>query len=119
LLAMLLVALTRGQRPGTRHAGVRLYIRDWERPYGEDMTRTQMVGKGPETSDALDPKPRVFRAHDPKRIASLKRSALRSRRRKASPFPAAMQDRQLSADSGRSSDCGGVGIRPEAVDQSV
>jgi hypothetical protein len=64
-----------------------------------------------ETSDALDLKPRVFRAHDPKRIAaSLKHSALRSRRRKASPFPAAMQDRQLSADSGRSSDCGGVGI---------
>ncbi len=44
-----------------------------------------------ETSDALDLKPRVFRAHDPKRIAaSLKRSALRSRRRKASPFQSAM-----------------------------
>jgi hypothetical protein len=48
-------------------------------------------GKVTETSDALDLEPRVFRAHDPKRIAaSLKRSALRSRRRKASPFQSAM-----------------------------
>jgi hypothetical protein len=44
-----------------------------------------------ETSDALDLEPRLFRAHDPKRIAaSLKRSALSSRRRKANPFQSAM-----------------------------
>ena len=44
-----------------------------------------------DTSDALDLEPRLFRSHDPKRIAaSLKRSALRSRRRKASPFQSAI-----------------------------
>jgi hypothetical protein len=43
------------------------------------------------TSDALDLEPRVFRGRDPRSIAaSLKRSALRSRRRKASPFQSAM-----------------------------
>jgi hypothetical protein len=48
-------------------------------------------GKVTETSDALDLEPRVFPGQDPKRIAaSLKRSALRSRRRKASPFQSAM-----------------------------
>ena len=48
-------------------------------------------GKVTETSDALDLEPRVFRGQDPKRItASLKRSALRSRRRKASPFQSAI-----------------------------
>lgn len=42
-------------------------------------------------SDALDLEKNVFRGHDPKRIAaSLKRSAERSRRRKASPFQSAM-----------------------------
>ncbi|MDB5410875.1 MAG: hypothetical protein JWL84_5787 [Rhodospirillales bacterium] len=42
-------------------------------------------------SDALDLEKSVFRAHDPKRIASsLKRSAERSRRRKASAFQSAM-----------------------------
>jgi hypothetical protein len=42
-------------------------------------------------SDALDLEKSVFRAHDPKRIASsLKRSAERSRRRKANPFQSAM-----------------------------
>ncbi|HEX3864328.1 MAG TPA: DUF3175 domain-containing protein [Stellaceae bacterium] len=44
-----------------------------------------------EKSDALDIEARIFRSHDPKRIAaSLKRSAERSRRRKASPFRSAM-----------------------------
>jgi hypothetical protein len=44
-----------------------------------------------ETSDALDLERGVFRGSDPRRIArSLKRSAERSRRRKAEPFRSAM-----------------------------
>jgi hypothetical protein len=44
-----------------------------------------------ETSDALDLEPGVFQGSDPKQIArSLKRSAERSRRRKAAPFRSAM-----------------------------
>lgn len=44
-----------------------------------------------ETSDALDLDKGVFRLSNPTRIArSLKRSAERSRRRKASPFQSAM-----------------------------
>ncbi len=44
-----------------------------------------------ETSDALELEPGVFKADDPRRIArSLKRSAERSRRRKADPFRSAM-----------------------------
>ncbi len=59
------------------------------------MARTRRTrkwsAKVTETSEALDLEPRVFRAHDSKRIAaSLKRSALRSRRRKASPLQSAM-----------------------------
>jgi len=43
------------------------------------------------TSDALDLQPEVFRGSDPRAIAaSLKRSAQRSRRRKAEPFRSAM-----------------------------
>jgi hypothetical protein len=44
-----------------------------------------------ERSDALDLDPGVFTLEDPRRIArSLKRSAERSRRRKADPFQSAM-----------------------------
>jgi hypothetical protein len=44
-----------------------------------------------ETSDAMDIESRIFEAEDPARIAaSLKRSAERSRRRKATPFRSAM-----------------------------
>jgi hypothetical protein len=44
-----------------------------------------------QTSDALDLEPGVFKESDPKEIArSLKRSAERSRRRKADPFRSAM-----------------------------
>ncbi len=44
-----------------------------------------------ETSNALDLEPGVFTWEDPARIAaSLKRSALRSRRRKADPYRAAL-----------------------------
>ena len=44
-----------------------------------------------QTSNALDLEHRVFTWSDPKRVAaSLKRSAERSRRRKASPFQSAM-----------------------------
>lgn len=43
------------------------------------------------TSDALDIEPDIFKSDDPGAIAaSLKRSAERSRRRKASPFQSAM-----------------------------
>jgi hypothetical protein len=42
-------------------------------------------------SDALDLEQRAFTLHDPRRIAqSLKRSAERSRRRKAGPYQSAM-----------------------------
>jgi hypothetical protein len=44
-----------------------------------------------EHSDALDLEPHIFESSDPKAIArSLKRSAERSRRRKAEPFRSAM-----------------------------
>ena len=44
-----------------------------------------------ETSDALDLENGVFKGSDPKKIAqSLKRSANKSRRRKASPYQSAM-----------------------------
>src|SRR4051812_31592970 len=44
-----------------------------------------------ETSDAMDLKGGVFKGNDPKKIAqSIKRSASRSNRRKASPFQSAM-----------------------------
>jgi hypothetical protein len=44
-----------------------------------------------ETSDALDLEPAVFRKRSPRAIAlSLKRSAERSKRRKAAPFRSAM-----------------------------
>jgi hypothetical protein len=44
-----------------------------------------------EKSDALDLEPDIFESKDPKAIAqSLKRSAERSRRRKAEPFRSAM-----------------------------
>jgi hypothetical protein len=44
-----------------------------------------------ETSNALDLEPKVFQGRSARRIAaSLKRSALRSRRRKGSPYQSAM-----------------------------
>jgi hypothetical protein len=59
------------------------------------MAKTRRVTKWSanvtETSDALDIEKRIFQSHDPKRVAaSLKRSAERSQRRKASPFQSAM-----------------------------
>lgn len=64
-----------------------------------------------ETSDALDLEPGVFQLRTPRAIAhSLKRSAERSRRRKAEPFRSAMSmltfyvnraGRKLSADRRR------------------
>jgi Protein of unknown function (DUF3175) len=48
-------------------------------------------GKVGETSNALDLEDSVFKLRDPKRIAaSLKKSAMRSRRRKSSPYRSAM-----------------------------
>ncbi len=53
--------------------------------------RTDWSKRVTETSDALDLDPGVFALEDPRRIArSLKRSAERSRRRKADPFRSAM-----------------------------
>ncbi len=53
--------------------------------------RTRWSQRVTETSDALDLDPRVFTLADPRRIAcSLKRSAERSRHRKAEPFRSAM-----------------------------
>jgi hypothetical protein len=53
--------------------------------------RTDWSQRVTETSDALDLDPGVFTLEDPRRIArSLKRSAERSRRRKADPFQSAM-----------------------------
>src|SRR5262245_19015519 len=44
-----------------------------------------------DTSDAMDPKGCVFKLRDPRKIAaSLKRSAERSRRRKANPYRSAL-----------------------------
>jgi hypothetical protein len=53
--------------------------------------RRRWSAKVTQNSDALDLRQGIFRSHDPKRIAaSLKRSAERSQRRKASPFQSAM-----------------------------
>jgi hypothetical protein len=53
--------------------------------------RTRWSQRVNETSDALDLEPGVFTLSDPRAIAaSLKRSAERSRRRKADPFRSAM-----------------------------
>lgn len=54
-------------------------------------TRRKWSAAVAERSDALDLTPRIFGSPDPRRIArSLKRSAERSRRRKAEPFRSAM-----------------------------
>jgi hypothetical protein len=59
------------------------------------VTNTRSVrkwsSKVTKESDALDLERLIFKARDPKRIAaSLKRSAVRSKRRKSSPFQSAM-----------------------------
>ena len=77
-------------RSGTRRAGMRLSLHRVRRNRMA-KTRRRWSAKVTETSDALDLEPRLFRSRDPKRIAAaLKRSALRSRRRKATPFQSAM-----------------------------
>jgi hypothetical protein len=54
-------------------------------------SRRRWSGEVTAHSNALDLEPGVFTWTDPKRIArSLKRSAMRSDRRKAPPFPSAM-----------------------------
>jgi hypothetical protein len=54
-------------------------------------TPRKWSSKVTDTSDALDLEDHVFSSDDPKRIAaSVKRSAGRSRRRKAGPFQSAM-----------------------------
>ena len=53
--------------------------------------RTRWSQRVTETSNALDLEPGVFSQDDPRKIAcSLKRSAERSKRRKADPFRSAM-----------------------------
>ncbi len=53
--------------------------------------RRKWSGRVTETSHALDLRANLFRSRDSKQIAaSLKQSALRSRRRKANPFQSAM-----------------------------
>ncbi|HEX3883267.1 MAG TPA: DUF3175 domain-containing protein [Stellaceae bacterium] len=48
-------------------------------------------GEVTEHSDALDLEPEIFRSNDPRRIAaSLKSSAVHSKRRKSNPFRSAM-----------------------------
>ncbi|PRH24938.1 DUF3175 domain-containing protein [Burkholderia multivorans] len=72
----------RGKRL-TRHAGrARSTDRGHATRWSADVTRD---------SDALDLEPDIFKSDDPGEIAaSLKRSAERSRRRKATPFQSAM-----------------------------
>lgn len=54
-------------------------------------TKEKWSAEVTEHSDALDLEEHVFESDDPKKIASsLKRSAERSRRRKAGPFQSAM-----------------------------
>jgi hypothetical protein len=58
---------------------------------GPSTRRRRWSQRVTETSDALDLEPGVFGFREPRRIArSLKRSAERSRRRKADPFRSAM-----------------------------
>ena len=58
---------------------------------GKPQAKERWSGEVTEHSDALDLKPHVFEAKDPKAIArSLKRSAEASRRRKAEPYRSAM-----------------------------
>ena len=58
---------------------------------GKKIAVERWPGEVTARSDALDLKPHLFEAHDPKAIArSLKRSAEASRRRKAEPYRSAM-----------------------------
>jgi hypothetical protein len=67
-----------GSKAVARKAVPRRAVRRWSAPVTKH-------------SDALDLTPRVFTLKDPKQIAaSLKRSARRSRRRKADPFRSAL-----------------------------
>src|SRR5262245_614986 len=79
----------RARLPGTRRLQRGCHS---DRIRSDRMARTPSTRKwSGEASDALDLEPRVFLGQDPKRIAaSLKRSALRSRGRKTSPFQSAM-----------------------------
>jgi hypothetical protein len=58
---------------------------------GTDRTARQWSQRVTQHSDALDLKPHIFTDSSPRRIAaSLKRSALRSHRRKADPYRSAL-----------------------------
>lgn len=64
-----------------------------KRPAARTATRQGRYwsGKVTERSDALDLERKVFKSHDPHKIAlSLKRSAERSKRRKGTPYQSAM-----------------------------
>jgi len=61
------------------------------RPAGQQASRSRWSQRVTEQSNALDLEAGVFTLDDPKAIAaSLKRSALRSRRRKAGPYRSAL-----------------------------
>jgi hypothetical protein len=69
---------TRTKRAGGKTASKKKAPRKWSRKVNE-------------TSDAMDLQQNVFKGNDPKKIAqSLKRSASRSKRKKAGPFQSAM-----------------------------
>jgi hypothetical protein len=69
---------TRTKRAGQKTASKKKAPRKWSRKVNE-------------TSDAMDLQQNVFKGNDPKKIAqSLKRSASRSKRKKAGPFQSAM-----------------------------
>ena len=69
---------TRTKRAGQKTASKKKTPRKWSRKVNQ-------------TSDALDLEQNVFKGNDPKKIAqSLKRSASRSKRKKAGPFQSAM-----------------------------
>ena len=62
-----------------------------KKPAAKKTTSRKWSKKVNETSDAMDLKEGVFKETDPKKMAaSLKASATRSKRRKASPFQSAM-----------------------------
>ncbi|MGU7782053.1 DUF3175 domain-containing protein [Burkholderia sp. PU8-34] len=79
------------QPSAARGRGKRLARRPGRSRSADPRERKRWSGEVTRTSDALDIEPGIFKSDDPDAIAaSLKRSAERSRRRKATPFQSAM-----------------------------
>jgi hypothetical protein len=75
---MVATAPRKARKPARKAPGKRPAPRKWS-------------GRVTDTSDAMDLENNVFKSDDPKQIAaSVKRSAVRSHRRKAGPFQSAM-----------------------------